>query len=342
MKNRAHSLLQFIRRKWLVVVIVLLLAGGAGFWWFRQANAQETYTTEAPQKRDLVETIDFSGIVDARERVGMRFSLGGKLVYLGAATGDRVQRGQTIASLDQRTVQKQLEKTLSQYESERWLFENAQDERKDQTLNTQERRLADLDQFSLERSVLDVQLQSLAFDTNRISAPFSGILVSSPYSVTGVNVGPTDTWELINPDTLYFRVLVDEIDIDAISVGQEAIIEIDAIPDRTFSAVVEKIAYTVSSGASGSVFPVDLRFTEPVSIEQHRVGMSGEARLILTEREQALSVPVEAITSREGKNFVQVLVDGKPQDREVTLGIETEDYVEITSGLNEQDQVVLP
>lgn len=342
MKNLLNKVFVFLRRKWWLVLILALVAGGAGFWWYQQANAEAEYTTVTPEYRDLMETLDFSGVIDARERVGMRFSVGGKLVYLGAKEGDRVQRGQTVASLDQRTVQKQLEKTLSLYETERWTFENAKDEREGEVLDTQKQRLADLDQFSLERSVMDVQLQSFAFSDYRISAPFSGILVAAPYSVTGVNVGPTDTWELLNPETLYFRVLVDEIDIDAVRLGQEAIIEIDAIPDRTFAAVVEKIAYTVSNTASGSVFPVELRFIEPVSIEQQRVGMSGEARLIAAEREGVLSVPVEAITSREGKNYVQVLVENEPQDREVELGIETDDHVEITSGLSDQDRVVLP
>jgi len=342
MKTRFLSFLQFLRRKWWLVLIIVILAGGAAFWWYNRANAEVTYTTEAPQSRDLMETIDFSGVIDAKERVGMRFSGGGKLVYLGAKAGDTVARGQTIATLDQRTLQKQLEKQLSTYETQRWTFENAEDDRENVPLDEQGRRLADIDQFALERSVIDVQLQSLAFDTYRITAPFAGILVQAPYSVTGVNVGPTDTWELLNPSTLYFRVLVDEVDVDAVSLGQEALVEIDAIPDKTFRATVSKIAYTVSNSSSGSVFPVELLFTDPVTIEQQRVGMSGEARLILAERDQALSVPVEAIISRDGKDLVQVLVNGAPEDREVELGIETDDYVEIVSGVTEQDQVVLP
>lgn len=189
---------------------------------------------------------------------------------------------------------------------------------------------------------MDVQIQDLAFDSYRLSAPFNGVLVAAPYSVTGVFVSPSDTWQLVNPDTILFRVLVDEIDIDAVRVGQEALVEIDAISGKQFRAVVEKISYTVANTSSGSVFPVELRFLDPVDIEQQRMGMSGEARLIQDQRQGVLSVPIEALASRDGKNFVQVLVNETAEDREVQLGIETDEYAEIISGITEQDQVIIP
>lgn len=342
MKNGVRSVVGFFRRRWLLVLIVLLIAAGAGFWWYRSQTAQASFTTQTPEYRDLVDTIDFSGEINAKERVAMHFSSIGKLVYLGAQEGDTVTKGQTLASLDQRTLQKQLDKTLSLYETQRWQFENSEDDRKDEVLDTQEQRVAEMDQFALERSVLDVQMQNLAFDSYRLTAPFSGILVQSPYTVPGVFVAPTDTWQLVNPETLYFRVLVDEIDIDMVSVGQEALVEIDALPNTTFRAVVEKISYSVANSASGTVFPIELRFLDPVNIEQQRLGMSGEARLVLDKRDNVLSVPIEALITREGKNYVQVLTNGKAEDREVRVGVETDEYAEIISGLNEQDQVILP
>ncbi len=341
--NILKALMQWARRKWWLLFIIFIVIAAVAWWWKGREAQQAALTFTQPQYRDIIKTHDFSGQIDAHERVGMRFAGGGKLVYLGAKEGDAVKKGQTVASLDQRSVQKALDKTLSLYETQRWNYENEKDEAGDRlTLDQQEQRTYEQNQFALDRSVYDVQLQYLAFDNYRISAPFGGILVSTPTDVSGIVVGVTDTWELINPDTLYFRLFVDEVDIDTVSVGQQATVELDAYPDRTYQAQVSKVGYQTLNTTQGSVFAVDVAFTQPVSIEETRVGMNGEARLLEAEKKNVLSVPIEAVTSRDGKSFVEVWQDGKRQEREVEIGLENEDHAEILSGLSPQDQVILP
>lgn len=333
---------RWIRRKWWLVLGVVVVIGGGLWWWSSQQSQQQEFTLTQAEYRDLRRTADFSGQIDAHERVGMRFAAPGKLVYLGAKEGEAVKKGQTVASLDQRSVQKQLDNTLSQYQTQRWNFEEQKDEQPDTLATQSEQRAADQNQFALDRSVYAVQLQYLSFDNYRLSAPFAGILVSSPYDVTGVNVGITDTWELVNPDTLYFRLLVDEVDVDTVHVGQSAEVELDAYPDHPYQAQVSRIGYQVLNTASGTVFPVDLTFTAPVSIEEARIGMNGEARLLEEEKTQVLSVPVEALITRQGQDYVEVWRDGQRQEQAVQTGLENEDYVEITAGLSPEDQVILP
>lgn len=339
--NTVKAIMTWLRQKWWLVGLGLLLIAGGVWWWQGRQEAPEV-TLVRPEYRDVIKTADFTGRVAAKERVGLRFALGGKLVYLGAKQGDSVVRGQTIASLDQRTVQKQLDKVLSQYETQRWTFEEKEADRPAIPTTQSQQRQAELDQFALDRSVMDVELQYLSINNYRISAPFDGLLVSAPVSVPGVNVAVTDTWELLNPDTLYFRVLVDEVDIDAVQVGQQATIVLDAYPDREYLGQVRAIDYQTLDTAQGSVFAVEVTFTQPVSIEETRVGMNGEARLLEAEKHQVLSVPIETLITREGQTYVEVMVDGQPQEREVTLGLENDDYAEITAGLAPDDQVILP
>jgi len=340
--NKVNSLFGWARRKWWLILIVIVVAGGL-WWWQGHQTKQEAMTFTQPEYRDIVKTNDFTGQIDARERVGMRFAGGGKLVYLGAKEGDSVKKGQTIASLDQRSVQKALDKTLSLYQTQRWTYENEKDDVGDGlTLDQQDRRAFDQDQFALNRSVYDVELQYLAFDNYRISAPFNGVLVKAPTQVPGIVVGATDTWELVNPETLYFRLYVDEVDIDTVTVGQSATVELDAYPGKTYEGQVSKIGYQTLNTAAGSVFAVDVVFNQPVSIEETRVGMNGEARLLEAEKKNVLSIPIEAIVAHDGKNFVEVWKSGKKQEQSVETGIENADYVEIISGLTDQDQVLLP
>jgi RND family efflux transporter MFP subunit len=71
-------------------------------------------------------------------------------------------------------------------------------------------------------------------------------------------------------------------------------------------------------------------------------GMYAEASLVLKKRPDALSVPVEAI-ERQGASATVLLVtkENHLQERQVQLGIETSDQVEVLSGLNENDLVVV-
>lgn len=331
------------KKLWIVVGAVILLAV-SGFWFVRSRSAsQKEVTVIRSEKKDLVKVLETSGRVDAHERVLMRFGLGGKVVYLGAREGEFVQKGQTIASLDQRSVKKTLDKTLSTYTTERWDFENAVDSRENRTLPESERRLADQDQFALNRSVLDVEIQSLTVENYRLSAPFSGVLVASPLRAAGVNILTTDTFELANPQTLYFRTLVDEVDITQVSLGQEAIVTLDSLPDEPLKAVVEKVAYAGIDTGSGTVFPVELKFLDNVSIDRHRLEMNGDADLVLERKMNVLSVPLAVLVSRNGDTFVRVRrPGGKIEEVRVELGIETENEAEILSGITEEDEVVLP
>jgi HlyD family secretion protein len=340
--KKIKQLLSLAKRFWWVILILVIAGLVAWSWWSGKQKTKAELELVNPQTRDLVQTVDFSGRVDAKERVGLHFGVTGKLVYLGAEAGDRVAKWQTIASLDQRSLQKQLDKTLSFYETQRWTYEEQEDGREHRWLDESEQRTADQDQQALERSVLDVELQYLAFDGYRLTAPFAGILVQAPHNVTGVQVSPTDIWELINPETLYFRVWVDETEIEEVKVGQQGLIKLDAYPDRDYRGEVAKISYQTVDTAEGAVFMVEIKFLDEVNIEEVRAGLNGEVQLLKDDRQGVLSIPVDALLSKNGDVYVEVWNQGQREEKIVELGLETQDYVEIVSGLSPQDQVILP
>lgn len=336
-----QSLLRFVRKRWWVFALLIGVAVAGGYWWWQQQKPEDVSTT-SPEYRDITKTLEFTGVVDAHERVRLRFAAGGKVIYLGAQEGELVKKGQTLASLDKRSMQKGLEKQLSLYQTQRWTFEENEDQRDEQVLELTDRREADKDQFALNRSVLDVEIQSLAIESAYLTSPIDGVLVDSPLTVTGVQLAATDYFEVANPDTLYFQLFVDEVDIDEVFAGQKAWVRLDANPDEALSATVTDVAYRSAQASSGTVFPVDLQFDDPVSITDQRLGMNGEAELVLATKQNVLSVPVESLISREGTTYVEVLENGEVQSREVEIGLESDTYVEVVSGLTVDDQVVLP
>ena len=70
--------------------------------------------------------------------------------------------------------------------------------------------------------------------------------------------------------------------------------------------------------------------------------MTGNVDVITAQKQNVLRLPVTAINPRNGRATVQVLgKDGKTETRDVTTGLKGDDDIEITSGLNEGDKVVV-
>lgn len=337
------STINFLKKRWklLLILAVVLL----GLWLWRRgsvANTSELNFVEV-KRGDIVSSITISGRVDAKEKARLRFAAGGKVVYLGAQEGDQVKKWQTIATIDRAALQKQLEQNLNLYMKERYDFENVRDDIKDKVLDTEGNRSVAKDQLDLENQVLNVEIQNIAIQNTVLSAPFEGVLTVAPTNVTGVQLIATDYFEVVNPETLVFRAAIDEIDLHRISLGQSSQIVLDAYEDETIDSNLSYISYVSSESTSGTVFLLEFPLLNS-DLSKYRLGMNGDALITLAKKENVLTVPLDAISERDGKVFVQIKTDTKEQveDREIELGLEGDDEAEVLAGLNEGDQILLP
>lgn len=341
--KKLTSLLNWIKKRWklaLVLTIILLLIGG---WQLSKANSGDQELTYEPVRRgSLTKTLDISGIVDAKEKARVRFLAGGKLVFLGAQEGDWVKKWQTLASIDKQALQKQLQQDLNFYADQRWSFEDYQDEYDYAVESLATRKNLDKQQRALENQVLTVEMRDIAIKEASLYSPLEGVLVKSPSTVTGVQLTASDYFEVINPKTLIFRAEVDEADINLISLGQKSVIELDAYDGQSLETQLSYIAYSSTTGSSGTVFLVEFPLLSE-DLNRYRLGMNGDAKIIIESKDDVLIVPFEATISRDGKYYVNIKNPaGQPEEKEVQLGLETEDEVEIVSGLAEGDLVLIP
>jgi len=134
-----------------------------------------------------------------------------------------------------------------------------------------------------------------------------------------------------------FNVLasVDELDIPKIKPGQQVNVEIDAFPGQTFTGTVTKISGvgTVSGGVATYTVTVALDGAEGLMD-----GMTASINIVTTDIEGALLVPVEAVSTANNQNYV-TLASG--QTSNVTIGASNDEYVQILSGVEEGDQVLI-
>ena len=347
MKNKIKNILSSIKniwkeKKWLVIIVaaILLIIGNK---LYQNKKNQPVLVFENPQIKNITKTLEVSGIIDAKEKASMRFAAGGKVVYLGAQEGDTVKKWQTIATIDGRSAAKTQEKYLNLYSKERLDWDQTQSDIGDgTTVDETQQRTIDKEQFDLNNTVLDVELAAISISNNTMSAPFNGVLIKSPTSVTGVQLLATDSFDLVNPETLVFKALVDESDISFVSKDQMATIELDAHPDEKIESMVSYISYQSVPSSSGTSFIVEFPISSS-DISKYRLGMNGDVNIKLETRENVLTIPLIAIKERNGETTVQIKDEnGEIVERVVDLGLETDEDVEVLSGLSKSDEIVIP
>jgi RND family efflux transporter MFP subunit len=179
---------------------------------------------------------------------------------------------------------------------------------------------------------------------SHITAPFSGV-VTKRYADTGalIQAGTaSDTQsmpvvQLAEWSRLRLVVPVPESAVPQLHLGSAVRVHVSAL-NRDFDGRVARFADALNDETRTMHTEIDVKNTNGTLVE----GMYAEARLILAENRAALTVPIQAI-ERNGSGATVLIVNsqGQIEEREVELGAEGSDRVEVLSGLAENDRVVI-
>lgn len=312
------------------------------------AGPQAQYETTKVKKEDIIQAVSASGEVESQEQVTLQFQTSGKLVWVGVKEGDQVNKWQAIASLDKRELEQDLKKDLNDYMNERWDFEQTYEDYDKSGLSEEQwlvtdaiKRILQKAQFDLNNAVIDVEIADLAIKLATIVTPIDGIVTNIDSPVAGVNITPaTARFTIANPGNMKFVANVDESDIGKVVIGQKGLVSLDAYPDEIFEGEVTKIAFAaITTRGGGTAFPVDI--TLPENIDQcFKVGMNGDAELIIAEKSEVLIVPPEAISTKKGETYLQVIEGRSVKEIKVEKGLESDTQVEIISGVSEGQLII--
>jgi len=182
-------------------------------------------------------------------------------------------------------------------------------------------------------------------DEATITALFDGVVATVEAKEGDIIPPPTMAAKtviyLVDLSSMELIVELDEIDIPEVKLNQEAIIELDALPDITFKGIVTAI-YPLPTTEGGVVLynvKINLDIPENSAV---RIGMSAEADIIIDKRSNVLLVPDRAIEANsQGNPVVKVMVNDQIQERQVVTGISDGLETEIVDGLNEGEIVLV-
>jgi len=393
------------RVKWSVaggVILVIVAIGGLTA--AKGKNKAVEVRTEQVQARDLVATVTASGQVRPQTKVDLSSDITGKIVKLAVKEGQIVTKGQFLLQIDPQQAEAAVQRVEAMLASSRAQMAQAQanlvqaeksyertaaikktnptlisDENLEQlrTAVDVNRALYESARHSVDQSSAAVRDARSSLDKTTIYAPMSG-------RVTRLNVenGETAIMGTLNKDAatlltiadmsvLETKVKVDETDVARITLGDSAVIQIDAFPDTTFIGRVTKISNSAVKSATGQA-TTDQAVDYEVTIQlvntppETRPDFSATAKIITDTRRNVLSIPIIALTVREnealaaadtavglgkpkpkkevGKKDVEgvfvVGTDNRVTFRPVRVGIAGEKHFEVLSGLKKGERIV--
>jgi RND family efflux transporter MFP subunit len=198
----------------------------------------------------------------------------------------------------------------------------------------------------LEKAMVNLGNTKDNFLNTVILAPVDGIVVNVSMKKNDVlsqqDYSSKGTIQIVDTSQIKFQGTVDEIDIMKINTGQKATVSVDAMPNKTFTG---KVSFISPFGAADTSNVVKFNVTimlDPSDIDL-KGGLTATADVGISTVANALIVPLSAVTTTGTSSTVTVATGdkGQTEKREVTLGIQNQQYVQILKGLNEGDTVII-
>lgn len=306
-----------------------------------------TVTVTAPQTATLAQNIKANGNLAAwQEAVVGAEANGLKITEVRVNVGDRVRQGDVLAVLQADGLRAELaqaegllaEATASSQEA------TAQAERARSLQQQGFFSAAQLSQaLAAEASSVArvqsaralVQLQNVRLSQTRVRAPDAGVISARLATVGSVVGAGTELFRLIRQGRIEWRAEVTATEIGRIHVG--APVQIQAASGQLLQGKVRMVAPSVDAQTRNALVYVDL--SGPTG--SARAGMFAQGEITLGQT-QALTVPRTAVVVRDGFSYVYVLgADQKVSQIKVQTGRQSGDRVEVTSGLQGHEQVVV-
>lgn len=209
-----------------------------------------------------------------------------------------------------------------------------------------ETALATLDQAKAQRD-----LAQLKIDQATLRAPFAGLITQVnvvPGQIAAGGGGTTSTttttassaaFDLVDDSQLHIDVNVSESDAASVQVGQQATIALDSVPGTPLQGSVDRISPVATTTSNVTAFPVRIVFAPTQATV--RPGANATVQIVTAVRQNVLAVPVRAVSQINGQSAVTVLFNGSTFLVPIRTGLSDGRNIEVTSGLNEGDTVVL-
>ena len=364
-------------KKKLIFLALIIIVCGLLVYFFSDKGDKDELLFSKVKNTDLVQSIEATGEVSASNLVAVGAQASGQIKELFVDIGDEVKKGQVIVQIDKVNQQNALDRIkaeiiinkarLKQYEI---AFEISQKQflRKENLFNkgaiSKEEFENAKNAFTLAKTNL-IQINSIIEQNNielktaksnlgytTIVSPLNGTVLSVPIelgqTINSTQIAPTVA-NIADLSKMKIKMKISEADISKIKIGDKVEYSILSDLNKKYYAKISSIdpGLTLLSdgryqkGQDNGAIYYYANFDVNNSSNVLRIGMTTQNKIIIKEIKNALSVPIMAIKNDEKGPYVLVKSNDEIVKKRVKIGLSSAVNVQILSGVNEGDEVVI-
>ncbi len=344
--------------KKILIISALIIAVVAGYFIYKNFFVKpgiKIIETARAEKGSIRGVIVASGIikpqVGAVVKVGARAT--GTIIKMNVKVGDSVKKGQLIALIDDREIQKAIEqqKAAIKEAEANYQYSKINYERQLELIKFEYTTKDQVDkaksQLDSTRATLDERIASLSQSETRLSytriyAPIDGVVSDVTAQegetiVAGLQVANLVT--IIVPTLLEMWIYIDETEIGRVSLNQNVEYYVDTFPDKRFKGGIQKI-YPQPIVKDNIVYYLSIVKVSPEDAPFLRPEMTANVKIIFQEKNDILTVPNSAVKFEKGKQIAyKVTAPNKVERVELKIGLRGEDKTEVISGITDGEEL---
>ncbi|SHI14504.1 efflux RND transporter periplasmic adaptor subunit [Ferrimonas marina] len=271
--------------------------------------------------------------LEAPEEAQVVSRIGGIIETIAVEEGDQVKAGQLLATIDAQRYRLNLSKAQAELD----VIEQEL-QRLKQIANAQlvsQEQMAKLE-YQQQAALAERDMAQLQLAYSRVVSPIDGVIATRMVKIGNMAQEHTPLFHVVQQHPLHGILHLPEQELSRVQLGQHAQLEVGGALGQV-PATVLRIAPTVDPNTG--TFKITLLVANPD--RDLKAGMFSRARLRFDTHDNALVLPRIALIRQDLGHSVFVVSEGKAQSRNVELGFSDGDRVEILSGLNPGEEVVI-
>jgi len=311
----------------------------------KEMPAREVRVTSA-ELRPMERNLHVVGTLAAMEEATVAAQVAGQLGKVLVDLGDRVTVDQEIALIDTTSYEALANASAANLTRANASAANAaqnlkrvQDLQKEKIASTSDLDAAVADAARTQAEVKAAEANNavarLNLDRSHVKAPFAGTIAERIASAGDYLAIGAPIARVVQTDPLRLRLEVPERDSVAVRVGQAVRVTIEG-DTNIYRGQLTRIAPAIR--ADNRMLAVEADVPNPGGL---RAGFFARAAIVVNEREEKVSIPANALITFAGLEKIVTIKEGKALEKSVATGRRHGDFVEITSGLNAGETVVL-
>jgi len=308
-------------------------------------------------------SIRYIGTLAGEREVRILSKIPDKVVELKADEGDFVEEGEILAIIDNKVLKEAVDQAEAAIRIARANFNNIQREYErskrlydQEAISSQQFDQVETQfenaQASLEQAQASLIQAKENYNDSYIKAPFDGILSERFLEIGDMAAGGVPVFNIIQTDNVKVSINVVDREYNYIHEGQHVRLRVRSHPDMVFNGVVTK--KRPAFDPITRLAKIEIMF--PNEDGSLHPGMFGEVELVIDSKDNIPLVPAQALLYRieldeslgrlideqlVRQAYVYVIENDRAARRDVQIGYETQDFVEITSGIEPGEQIVV-